>query len=289
MKNKLILGTVQFGKEYGINNLNGMPSFEQVQEILEYAYEKGIDTLDTAEAYGVSQDRIGKFHENSDKKFNIITKYSPQDNLLSKNIFERVVENITKMKVDYLYSYMFHSFKDYKLYFNEFKEDLLKLRKLKKIKKIGVSLHSNDDILQVIKNKEIELIQLPFNLLDNSYQRKDILKICKKNGLEIHTRSSFLQGLFFKEIENLSGNLIYLKNDLQKIKQIISYDKNINEVALKYVYEKEFIDNIIIGVDSIEQLKSNISIVDYQLSPKIKSMIDKITVKNEFYLNPSNW
>ncbi len=289
MKNKLILGTVQFGKEYGINNLNGMPSFEQVQEILEYAYEKGIDTLDTAEAYGVSQDRIGKFHENSDKKFNIITKYSPQDNLLSKNIFERVVENITKMKVDYLYSYMFHSFKDYKLYFNKFKEDLLKLRKLKKIKKIGVSLHSNDDILQVIKNKEIELIQLPFNLLDNSYQRKDILKICKKNGLEIHTRSSFLQGLFFKEIENLSGNLIYLKNDLQKIKQFISNDKDINEIALKYVYEKKFIDNIIIGVDSIEQLKSNISIVDYQLSPKIKSMIDKITVKNEFYLNPSNW
>ena len=178
-----------------------MPSFEQVQEILEYAYEKGIDTLDTAEAYGVSQDRIGKFHENSDKKFNIITKYSPQDNLLSKNIFERVVENITKMKVDYLYSYMFHSFKDYKLYFNKFKEDLLKLRKLKKIKKIGVSLHSNDDILQVIKNKEIELIQLPFNLLDNSYQRKRYFENMQKKWFKFIPGHLFYKVYFLRKLK----------------------------------------------------------------------------------------
>ena len=289
MKNKLILGTVQFGKEYGINNLKGMPSFKQVKEILEYAYNNGIDTLDTAEAYGISQNRIGKFHENSNKKFKIITKYSPQNKLLSENIFERVINNITKMNVDYLYSYMFHSFKDYKLYFNKFKDDLLKLRKLNKIKKIGVSLHSNDEIMQVIKNNQIELIQLPFNMLDNSYQRKEVLKICKKNDLEIHTRSSFLQGLFFMEIEKLSGNLIYLKSDLQKVKQLISNDMNVHEIALKYVYEKKFIDNIIIGVDSIEQLKSNISAIDYQIPPKIKLIIDKMCVQKEFYLNPSNW
>ena len=289
MKNKLILGTVQFGKTYGINNLNGMPSFEQVQEILEYAYEKGIDTLDTAEAYGESQYRIGKFHEKTEKKFKIITKYSPQNKDLSNNIFERVIDNITKMKVDFLYSYMFHSFKDYKLYFNKFKDELLKLRRLNKIKKIGVSLHSNEDIFQVIKNKDIDLIQLPFNLLDNSHQRKEVLEISKNHGLEIHTRSSFLQGLFFKNIDNLKGNLIYLKKDLQKINQLISNDNLTNKIALKYVYEKKFIDNIIIGVDSIEQLKSNISIVDYQLSSKIKSKIDKISVENQFYLNPSNW
>ena len=234
MNNKLILGTVQFGKKYGINNSCGLPSFKQVQEILEYAYEKGIDTLDTAEAYGLSHERIGKFHENSKKKFKIITKYSPQNKVLSKNIFERVLDNIMKMNVDYLYGYMFHSFKDYKIYFNKFKDELMELRTLNKIKKIGVSLHSNDEITQVLKNEEIDLIQLPFNMLDNSFNRKKILKICKKNGLEIHTRSSFLQGLFFKDIENLSGNLIYLKNDLRKIKQLISNENNINKIALKY-------------------------------------------------------
>ena len=289
MKNKLILGTVQFGKKYGINNLNGMPSFAQVQEILEYAFEKGIDTLDTAENYGESQNRIGKFHEKSNKKFKIITKYSPLNKELSKNIFERVNNNITKMKVDYLYSYMFHSFKDYQLYFNKFKDDLLKLRSLNKIKKIGVSLHSNEEIMMVVKNKEIGLLQLPFNLLDNSSQREKMLKICKKCGLEIHTRSSFLQGLFFKDINNLKGNLIHLKNDLEKVKRIISNENHINKIALKYVYEKKYIDNIIIGVDSIEQLKSNISILDYELVPKIKSKIDKIMVEDQFYLNPSNW
>ena len=50
--NKLILGTVQFGLDYGINNKLGKPNFKQSCEILSKAFDNGITTLDTAEAYG---------------------------------------------------------------------------------------------------------------------------------------------------------------------------------------------------------------------------------------------
>ena len=43
--NKLILGTVQFGLNYGINNTIGKPGKENVFQILSYAYDSGIILL----------------------------------------------------------------------------------------------------------------------------------------------------------------------------------------------------------------------------------------------------
>ena len=69
MSNKFILGTVQFGLKYGINNSHGMPAEKSMRKILDYAFSQNIKILDTAEAYGVSQQRIGEYHKNSVNKF----------------------------------------------------------------------------------------------------------------------------------------------------------------------------------------------------------------------------
>jgi aryl-alcohol dehydrogenase-like predicted oxidoreductase len=49
--NKLVLGTVQFGLPYGINNKTGQPKLSESLEILKEAKRNGIEWLDTAEAY----------------------------------------------------------------------------------------------------------------------------------------------------------------------------------------------------------------------------------------------
>mgnify|MGYP001285447175 CR=1 FL=1 len=77
MNSKLILGTVQFGLNYGINNSLGQLPKTSIFEILDYAYANGIKILDTAESYGNSQEIIGEFiKSNPKKKFKIITKLS---------------------------------------------------------------------------------------------------------------------------------------------------------------------------------------------------------------------
>ena len=52
---KLSHGTVQFGINYGINNSTGVPDDKQVTSILDYAFKNGINTIDTAIAYGNSE------------------------------------------------------------------------------------------------------------------------------------------------------------------------------------------------------------------------------------------
>ena len=108
---KLVLGTVQFGLNYGINNSNGKPTKQNVFKILSYAYENGIRYLDTAELYGNAHDIIGEFHKkNPSKKFNIITKLPHHFN---EDIDSKINIYLSQLNVDYLHGILFHSFDSY--------------------------------------------------------------------------------------------------------------------------------------------------------------------------------
>ena len=285
---KIILGTVQFGLDYGVNNQKGIPSSNEIKKILDFAFNRKINILDTAEAYGNSQERIGEYIKKSNNKFKIITKYSKLRNDLPSNIIDRVKKNLEILNIDNLYCYMFHNFNDYISFFNLFQEDLLHLKRNGLIDKIGVSLHSNEEIFEVLKNDNINLIQLPFNLLDNSSQRKEVLIKVKSKGIEVHTRSVFLQGLFFQDLNQIKGKLLEIKEDLNLIKGIIGKE-DMNDLALNYAYSKEYIDCVLLGVDNVDQLKSNIDCIEGSTTKSIISEIDNIVVKNNLLLNPSNW
>ena len=42
---KLILGTVQFGINYGINNKIGKPSSNEIKKILDFSFERNINII----------------------------------------------------------------------------------------------------------------------------------------------------------------------------------------------------------------------------------------------------
>lgn len=287
--NKIILGTVQFGLNYGINNHVGKPSDEDMKSILDFAYSQGVGFLDTAEAYGDSQQRIGNYHEEAKHKFNLITKYSFKIDL-PESIGKRVEHNLTTLNVDRLYSYMFHSFDEYKECYPAFRKDLNSIRKAGVIQKLGVSVYTNEEALQVLEDDSIQLIQLPFNLLDNLSKRESVLRNAKERGVEIHTRSAFLQGLFFKELAQISHNQQSLKPYLEYIMQLIKGNNiSIQDLSLNYVLEQDLICKVLIGVDNLRQLQQNIGSTNKGLAENIVQAIDRIDVKEIDLLNPSNW
>lgn len=289
MNSKLILGTVQFGLDYGINNTTGKPSKENIKSILDSAYDSGIQLLDTAEAYGDSQNKIGEYHNNSTNKFNVITKFSSNADGFSLNIIERVHNNLKILDVDKLYCYMFHSFNDFNEYFEKYRKDLLILKKDGMINNIGVSLYSNDEFESVLEFDEITLIQLPFNLLDNNNKRGNILKKAKEKGIEIHARSVFLQGLFFKNTSDLSIKIKPLRPYLSSLNDLCYEDYKMNDLALNYVCNQNNIDKVLIGVDNVHQLELNILSEKKNIEKELIKKIEAVDVKETKILNPSNW
>ncbi len=116
-KNKLVLGTVQLGLDYGIANKTGKPTPSEAIEIMEYAVENGVLYFDTAYSYGYSEIIIGKFL-NIDKsyrdKVSIITKMPPLNSkeLDEGNINDYFFESLRKLGQESIYCYMVHNFGD---------------------------------------------------------------------------------------------------------------------------------------------------------------------------------
>ena len=128
--NKLILGTVQFGLNYGINNSIGKPNQATVNQLLDTAFNNNIRFLDTAEAYGNSQEVIGQYHDQSNNKFKVITKFSSARTDLPLTLKDRIKANIETLCIDSLYCYMFHNYEDFKSFYTKFKNKFLKSSKM---------------------------------------------------------------------------------------------------------------------------------------------------------------
>ncbi len=283
---KLILGTVQFGLDYGINNKNGKVSGEEAFNILNYAWQNGITHIDTAAAYGNSEEVIGEFSRTfPNARFDIITKLAKET--AWKDALPLSLTALKTGKVDTL---LFHSFGAYKLAKsnNEFSE--LSLAKGEFFTKLGVSVYTNEELKEVAKDKMVEIIQLPFNLLDNENLRGEAIRFAKDEGKTIHTRSVFLQGLFFKSIDSLPFKLAGLAPELKRLNEIAkSANLSIGELALMYALSKEYVDGVLIGTDSVEQLATNLKWAKSPFSEESVIEIEKINVKNLDLINPSLW
>ena len=288
MNNKIILGTVQFGLDYGINNKLGKPNFKQSCEILSKAFDNGITTLDTAEAYGDAHNIIGGFHNiNPSKKFDIITKIPHGSDLT--NIYQKVCNYLKDLNVDCIDTLMFHSFDTYIKSLNDFKL-VSKLIDNNLVNKIGVSVYNNIQIEKLLDNEKIKVVQLPFNLFDNTNRRGEYIKKLKEAGKITHTRSAFLQGIFFKNPMDFNFIVRKLSNELTFLNQLSDkYNVPIGSFALNYCLSQKDIDQVIIGTDSINQLEQNIEFTKLDLEDSLLEEINSIFIKNEKLLNPSLW
>ena len=285
MVNKFILGTVQFGLDYGINNATGKPSSEQVFKMLEYAASQGVKVLDTADAYGNATELLGFFNKTHPGLFAINTKFNSNKEPLA----EQLSSSLCLLQLKTVNTYFYHSFNDFVKY-PELLPDLVALKQDHLIRKIGVSVYDNDEFKTFINTPEIDVIQFPFNLLDNRNQRGELMRLAKENGKELQVRSVFLQGLFFKSPKNIPHRLNSLKPFLKKIHDLsIENHLSVEQLALLYAIQQPEIDHIIIGVDNLEQLRHNLNIGQQNLAPEILDSINQIVVREAELLYPKNW
>ena len=288
MKSKLILGTAQFGLNYGINNNIGKVSAEDCNKILTKALKLGINTLDTAEVYGNAHQLVGDFHNKNDNlKFKIITKFPHK--IKFSLIGSKIIEYIDLLHVKTLEVIMFHSFESFQSNYKAL-NSLNELKSKGLINNIGVSVYTNTQLESLLNEDLITVVQLPFNLLDNSNVRGDLINRLKEKGKTIHTRSAFLQGLFFKNTNDKNPIVQELKTELELLNQIsVGSNCSMEELALSYCIKQKNIDNIIIGVDSISQLNANIKASGFQIKENALKTINGIVVKDLNLLNPSLW
>ena len=286
MLDRIILGTVQFGQSYGINNSQGKLSKEEVFQTLDLAHSAGITTLDTAAAYGSAIELIGSYFHSRDSRFDIITKVHSESK--KPGLISTFQESLEKLEIPCVNTLMFHRSADLDEWSNL--GQMLKLKEMGLAKNIGISIYDLQDFDSSRFSAEIDIVQLPFNILDSSEKKRDALRKVSEN-YEVHARSVFLQGLFFKQLASFPSHLAPLRQWVERIQHIASEEHfDISGLAAAYVLSKEYISKIVIGVDNCAQLEISLrEISKCNLSKKLIEEMDQMECANAQMLDPRNW
>ena len=284
MLSKLSIGSAQFGMKYGLNNCEGEVNQSEVNHILDLAIKSGITSIDTARAYGNSEKKLGNYLQNSKGQWDVITKISDLNISIENQIIDST-NNLGQKPTTVLA----HS---YDLWVNDiFQDQINEIKEKNSIEKIGLSLYHNEEIEEVLKNfKNVDVIQLPINILDTRLIKNGIIKRIYENDIEIHARSIFLQGMFFLSQEEIKKKFDDVCEAINFLKKIIK-DQNINlaEYSLLFVLNLRYISKVIIGIDSKMQLKENIFTINKTIDPEIFKTALSLNYDNEYILNPSKW
>ena len=184
---------------------------------------------------------------------------------------------------------MFHSFDSFKSNLGTV-DKLLELKSKRLVNHVGVSVYTNEQLEYLLDKDDITVVQLPFNLLDNYSIRGDLLEALKLKEKIIHIRSVFLQGLFFKNTSDENKIVQKLFSELEILNQIaVQSNFSMGELALSYCLIQKNIDSVIIGVDSVEHLNTNLKASLSRIGEDTIKKINNIKIKDVDLLNPSLW
>ena len=134
---------------------------------------------------------------------------------------------------------------------------------------------------------DLDIVQVPFNIFDQRILSSGWAGKLVDNDTEIHTRSVFLQGLLLMEEANLppyfTRNWPELFNSWYRFLENSHVDALTN--ALGFALKQPWINKIVVGVDTVSQLKSIINIEkysDFKYTPQFNC-------DDENLIDPSKW
>ncbi|MBT4764978.1 aldo/keto reductase [bacterium] len=288
---KIALGSVQFGIPYGVSNNEGKTSKKQALSILNFAQKKGIRTIDTAPSYGDSERVLGKLFEG--EEWDITTKTLPFN---SKSINEEQIEqlrsvfreSLVSLHKKSIYGLLVHSCNDLlKPGGEKIFREMERLREIGMVKKIGVSVYNSKQIAAILGKFNIDLIQLPINILDQRLVSGGQLTRLKNHGVEIHARSVFLQGLLLMSPNNIPSWFDPVRGVLESFhKEAKKRNMSVLQLALSFVQSIDEIDKVIVGVNTLRQLQEVVSAASIRVNT---TELSYISIDDPAFINPVNW
>ncbi len=287
MNDRIALGTAQFGLPYGISNTEGQPPRSECKAILEYASAQGIQMLDTAIAYGESERTLGSLGMND---WQVITKLPElPDGVVDVGrwVDLQLTGALDRLRIQFVQGLLLHrpdqlaSQQGQALY-----AALTEQQVRGRVAKIGISIYSPDELDRIPPTMRFDIVQAPFNILDRRMVLSGWADRLAQRGTEFHARSIFLQGLLLmsrrtrpKQFERWQTLWNTWESWLQ------TQQLSPLEACLNYALRTSQISRLIIGVNSLPQLREILASIRGDVPDPPANLIAHDTT----LLNPGLW
>lgn len=303
---KMVLGTAQVGLSYGIANTRGQPSREDARMIIKTAIANGVQYLDTARAYGDSEEVIkDALSAGWQGRTKVITKLAPLDECpkdadsatVNSFVDASLYQSMSALGVQQIDTLLLHRVAYLKAWNGKAWRRLLEHRERGRIQVLGASVQTPEELMAAMDNTDVAHIQLPINILDWRWQEisKEIQQTKANRVLTIHARSLLLQGLLGSKERALwaRSHVVkpepvwrWLDDTCKKFKR-----SSIADLCISYVMGLCWVDGIVVGVETLEQLSENLAIVakNSLTAAQVTFITDTRPKLEARSLNPALW
>jgi aryl-alcohol dehydrogenase-like predicted oxidoreductase len=288
---RLGLGTAQLGLPYGISNAAGQPSEAEAGEIVRLALGNGIETIDTAPAYGGAEALLGRLLPAG--RGRVVTKTEPlRESRVTastcdavRRSAERSLERLGRERLDGM---LVHHGSDLALPGGDkLAACLVELRDAGLVDKIGVSVYDRAELDAAGALLPLEIVQLPLNAFDQRFLRDGTLAELQGKGVEIHVRSVFLQGLLLMDPDGVPAHLGAVRPALRRFRQLGQrHGLDALETAFAAVRDLP-VDVVLAGANSAEELAACVAAME---APALGDLsIDELAVDDPAVIDPRRW
>ncbi len=284
---RLALGTVQFGLPYGVANRTGQVCSGEAAAIILQAKALGLDTLDTAMAYGDSETKLGEIGVSD---WQVVTKLSPpkiENADIMKWMRDSVDACLQRLKTTHLRGVLLHRPQQLlEPHGDELYAALQQVKDEGKVEKIGISIYGPDELDALANIYSFDLVQAPYNIMDRRLVASGWLDRLQKTGTEVHIRSIFLQGLLLMKPAARPTRFSRWQALWQQWDQWLAKEKlTALQACLGFVFSEPSISRVIIGVQSLVQFHEIVENIGLSLNPPPSNLFsDDIDL-----INPSRW
>jgi len=244
---ELCFGTLPMGP------LQAHLSQDQGVRLIQYAFKKGINYIDTAATYGTYRHIKKAIREQKRKDIFISSKSSAESYILMKNEIERSLE---ELDTDYLDIFFLHV-PGSEIPFQK-NEDALQclvdFKRIGLIKAIGISTHYVKVVKEAAEKKEIDVIFTIINRIGQGIVDGTI------DEMLASVKSAHSKGKVIIAMKTLAGGIL-----------VDSVEKSIN-----FVRKKSYIDIVAVGFISREELDIGLQIFgEKKIRPELIAKIKK--------------
>lgn len=268
------LGTVKFGRTEGVKYPQPfkIPSDDQAKALLAAAQNLGVNTLDTAPAYGNSEERLGQLiHPEERKNWNIITKVGEefingesQYNFTPEHARYSIERSLKRLNTDYLDVVLVHSDGNDVYNIKQFGilDCLADIKQKGLIRSFGMSTKTVEGGILAAENSDV--VMVTYNPVNTD--EKPVIEKAYALGKGVLIKKALMSG----HIQLLTNAISMNEQNEQSKNQSNSNaksnsnsntdtdtDQSQNPVqhSLKFIFQEPGISSVIIGTLNSEHLK----------------------------------
>jgi aryl-alcohol dehydrogenase-like predicted oxidoreductase len=233
------LGTTKLGRNTDVKYTTSfdLPSNEQIAALLEAAVQLGVNLIDTAPAYGESEQRLGSFVKTHRDQIVLCTKCGEQYvdgrsiyNFSGSAIIATAEESLRRLRTDHIDLFLLHSDgRDVEILTqSDALEALAQLKQSGKIRAAGISAKTEVGILEAART--LDVVMAPFSQ--------------KESGLAAALGSAHDRGVGVLAIKGLFSGHLEARD------------------AIESVMRHEFIDALIVGTINPAHLADAVTVAE---------------------------